>query len=109
MGVPRPDSDWGKIWNATLPVVAVGNGDYIGVSLRGEETVVYLNHEAPDGHGSVISSDFPTFLTEWGNLMFPGPDYGYFECFLSGPDHWIASDTKRAREWPLWLSGELED
>jgi hypothetical protein len=104
-----PNSDWGRVWTSTLPVVDVGCGDYIGVFRPRGESVVYLNHEAPDRHGFVIAPDFPTFLMEWGNLMFPGPDWACWECFLSGPKHNIASNTKRARDWRRWLAGELDD
>lgn len=107
-GANDPETEWGEIWDTVLPVVDVGCGDFIGVSLLGEETVTYLNHEAPDGHGSVISPDFLTFLTEWSDLMFPGPDYSYWECFLGGPNNYIESHTERAREWRRWLAGELQ-
>jgi hypothetical protein len=104
-----PESAWGRVWTSTLPVVDVGCGDYIGVSLPTTEAVVYLNHEAPDQHGAVIAPDFPTLLEEWGNLMFPGPDWAYWQCFLSGPKRYIASKTKRAQNWRRWLAGELDD
>ncbi|MHA3773909.1 SMI1/KNR4 family protein [Verrucomicrobiota bacterium sgz303538] len=105
---PRDDdSDWATVWRSTLPVIDVGCGDYIGVSLTDGESVVYLNHEAPDAHGEVIAPDFETFLAEWGALMFPGPDYGYWEAFLDGPNRYISSRTQVARDWRRWLAGEL--
>ena len=101
-------SDWGRIWRGTLPVVEVACGDYIGIALSNGSDVVYLNHEAPDAHGHVIAPDFETFLYEWAALMFPGPDWAYWQPFVDVDTQLLSSRTQAAVDWPRWLAGELK-
>jgi cell wall assembly regulator SMI1 len=100
-------SDWSKVWMTTLPVIDVGCGDYIGIALSDMSAVTYLNHEAPDAHGVVFARDFGDFLHHWSELMFPGPDWAYWQPFVSGESGYLDSSTSVATDWKNWLAGKL--
>lgn len=86
-GGPRPS--W-EAWQESIPFLAVGNGDYLALRVRGDRTdlpVIYLCHDAEDGGDGrtafEISPSFDQFLSDWETLCYIGPEIWLLAAFLS--------------------------
>jgi hypothetical protein len=97
---PDPGAAYDAVWHDKLAVIAVGNGDYIGIDLadarHGE--VVYLSHDYGEGHGYVLGADFTDFLRRWTPLGCPGPEDWQWLPFTSGKTSMLKSDGGLADE-----------
>ncbi|MBL8814952.1 MAG: hypothetical protein JNL58_02895 [Planctomyces sp.] len=74
----RPDNPKdARIWDHSLPLIPVGNGDYVGLYVEVEKAycpVVYLCHEASGG-SCVIAHSLEEFLASWEELCYVGIDF----------------------------------
>lgn len=71
-----------RIWDYSLPLVPVGNGDYVGLYLADNQRdppVVYLCHEGCGG-STVIADTLAEFLEAWEELCFVGVDFLITYC-----------------------------
>ncbi len=75
-----------RLWDHSLPIIPVGNGDYIGLYVRDtaiDPPVVYLCHEAYGG-SIVIAQNLPEFLAHWAKLKYIGIDFVVTFCRNDG-------------------------
>jgi len=74
----RPDHPKdARIWEHSLPLIPVGNGDYVGLYVDDKRTpcsVVYLCHEASGG-SCVIANSLEEFFASWEELSYIGTDF----------------------------------
>ncbi|HJT34345.1 MAG TPA: SMI1/KNR4 family protein [Pirellulales bacterium] len=81
-----------RLWDHSLPLVPVGDGDYIGLYVRDDlvdPPVVYLCHEGSGG-SDILAAKLDTFLESWENLCYVGIDFVVNFC---DPDTgWLAVD-----------------
>lgn len=80
-----PHDPYDAVWHNTLLVIFVGNGDYIGIDLQGDDGfVTYLSHEGHDAlHGKVLANNFQDFMDRWSLLGCVGPEDWQLEPFMS--------------------------
>lgn len=86
-----------RLWEHSLPLVSVGNGDYVGLYVRDDETdppVVYLCHEASGG-SVVLNSNLDGFLESWEQPGYIGIDF--LITFYDFDVHRLALDRHAVR------------
>lgn len=108
----RPDHPKdARMWDHSLPLIPVGNGDYVGLYVDDKRTpcsVVYLCHEA-SGASCAIANSLEEFLTSWEDLCYIGTDFlmtyrSRESDMLAIPEHSIRADILRSL-----LRGETRD
>ncbi len=108
----RPDHPKdARMWDHSLPLIPVGNGDYVGLYVDDERTpcsVVYLCHEASGG-SCVIANSLDEFLVGWEELCYIGTDFLMTYCsresdVLAPSEHSIRAEILRSL-----LRGETRD
>jgi cell wall assembly regulator SMI1 len=87
----------------TLPFLAVGNGDMLGIDLsEADGKVIYLAHDSgPDFHGTMLGKSFTEFMSNWAVLGCVGPEIWSLTHFLN--DNGIDLDGDNARKLQKWL------
>lgn len=66
-----------RIWNHSLPLIHILNGDYVGLYLRDDLTdppVVYMCHEAC-GVSDILAENLDDFLQGWEKLCYISMDF----------------------------------
>ena len=92
-----------RVWQRTVPFIAVGNGDYVGIHVAdgaADQPVVYLYGNDIEGSVRRISPSFDRFLADWEALGYIGPESWLLGAFMSkvGGGTLNANGTK-ARQW----------
>lgn len=81
-----------RLWDHSLPLVPVGDGDYVGLYVRDDlldPPVVYLCHEGSGG-SDILAANLNAFLDSWEKLCYVGIDFVVNFC---DPDTgWLAVD-----------------
>jgi hypothetical protein len=95
-----------EIWRQTVPFIAVGNGDAVGLHVTGESDiypVVYLCHDDEECPVTPLSPSFDQFLTEWEKICYVGPEIWLLDSFW---DHGkpLSGEGNKARKWREILS-----
>ncbi len=98
---PEDSDSYDSVWHHTLPVMAVGNGDMVGLSEEG--AAVYVSHDLSDRHGWRLGHDFLDYLSRAALLGFVGPEDWQLEPFLVDPTSGLQTDTVNAERWRQWL------
>jgi len=103
---PDPRKKEARPWHHAFAVIAVGNGDYLGVAQKTGQAngpVVYLSHDDAVEHGAVLAGSFGDFLDRWTRLACVGPEG--LAPFLGRKG--LEPDAARAVEWRAWLGLRL--
>ena len=90
-----------EIWRQTVPFIAVGNGDIVGLHVTGESDVypvVYLCHDDEECPVTPISPSFEHFLSEWEKSCYAGPELWLLSSFLQKGKA-LSGDGSNARAW----------
>jgi hypothetical protein len=69
-----------RFWGHSLPLIPVGNGDYVGLYVRDvtdDPPVAYLCHEGC-GASHVMAANLDDFLARWEQLGYIGIDFLHF-------------------------------
>jgi hypothetical protein len=78
-----------RFWEYSIPVIPVGNGDYVGLYTRDnaeDPPVVFLCHEGCGASG-VIAPDLDEFLRRWEQLGYIG--IHFVSAFLNPKTGWL--------------------
>ncbi len=101
----EPDSEYHQHFRNKLPVVGIGNGDYIALDLK-TGVPTYISHEGDDQlQGKPLGMNFVDFVTRWSWAGLPWPD------FLPGTDFYderartLAEASPALAVWHAWLRG----
>jgi hypothetical protein len=96
--MPWPDEqkELQQFWDETIPLMALGNGDFLGVlrtSELGRSEVRYLAHDAGP---EVLAASFPEFLAIWERLCYVGPEIWWLGPFIDPMSCALDADSERA-------------
>ncbi|GGK83944.1 SMI1/KNR4 family protein [Ornithinimicrobium pekingense] len=104
---PDPGDAAGQPWRETLPICAVGNGDYLAVDLHPERAgeVIYLEaHGLTDaGNGYRMASSLTDLLERWSPLGQPGPEFCQWHIFSNPTDGMIDPHGEHAVRWKAMI------
>jgi hypothetical protein len=94
------DTDRADDWVESLPIIAVGNGDYVALNgIIGREiddpAVLYLSH---DGDDAVMTESFTAFLAAWEHLCYVSPDLLLQNSFFAAGYALLDPDSRRAKK-----------
>jgi hypothetical protein len=98
------DPEQRQIWESAIPFVALRNGDYLALDLRGgsaDPPVEYLNH---DDESFMLAPGLAAFLTAWERLCYIGPEHWLLSEFI-GDDGYLDSESDRAGQLRALLAG----
>lgn len=92
------DSDKADEWEAALPVIAIGDGDYIaleGNTIKDPDDppVLYLSN---DGDDELLAESFTAFLTTWERLCYIGPEFPLLERLRDAGEGFLDPDSPEA-------------
>ena len=98
---PNPDNPYDRVWHNKLGFLEVGNGDMLALDLAPASAgqVVYLSHDAGDGHGYSLGHDFADFVGRWSELGCPGAEDWQWLPFTRDQGSLLDAQGHRAREW----------
>lgn len=85
-----------SFWLNSLPILEVGNGDYLAVRADKEQDdppVVYLSHE---DESRVVAPSFTTFLQVWEALCYIHPDLALLDPFIDADTGYLFSRSEVA-------------
>lgn len=101
---PDYDPEYLATFADKLPIVEIGNGDFIAVDLKTAQ-MVYLSHEDSDrqAHGRVVADNFTDFITRWSWTCLVWPDYMPEEPFFKSGK--LAEPSAELTLWHDWLRG----
>jgi cell wall assembly regulator SMI1 len=98
---PDREDPYQRVWYDKLPVMDVGNGDYVALDLDPDEhgRVVYVSHDGGEGHGHVMAASFEDLLIRWIPLACPGAVDVLWWPFRAESDGRIDPSSETARQW----------
>lgn len=103
---PNPDDSYDFVWHHKLAFMEVGNGDFIAFDLSEPDDypVVYLSHDAGDGHGYRLGDNFIDFVDRCTLIGCVGPEDWQLMTFIDSPRSGIDPHGEYALKWKSWLT-----
>lgn len=101
----EPDSAYHQHLRNKLPVLQIGNGDYITLDLvTGVPT--YISHEGDDSlQGKALGKSFVDFITRWSWASLPWPDFLPATDFYDKRSGTLPEASRALAVWHAWLRG----
>ncbi len=101
---PNPDDPYDRIWHGKLGFHEVGNGDYLALDISlADGAVTYLSHDAGQGHGYVLGSNFIDTIERLSLLGCVGAEDWQWLPFTSSPTGGLEPNGKQANRWREWF------
>lgn len=98
-----PANSYDAVWYRKFPVLSVGNGDMIAISLdEADGPIIYLSHDDGGGHGYRLARDFIDYIERSSALGCPGAEDWQWLPFVDGPDSGLQPNSPaglRCRRW----------
>jgi hypothetical protein len=102
-----PTNAYDAVWYGRLPILSVGNGDMVAISLdEPGEPVVYLSHDDGEGHGYQLGHDFVDYVDRLSTLGCPGAEDWQWMTFVNGSRSALLPDSPSGRRWRSWFGLE---
>jgi cell wall assembly regulator SMI1 len=98
---PNIDDEYDKVWHNKFVFQEVGNGDCISIDLTPDNygKIIYLSHDAGEGHGYVMANSFYDLLRNWTKLGCVGGEDWQWLPFCKSKISGIDPNCDTAQLW----------